>query len=164
MVQKMISLALVSVLALTVFSSSVSASESEVVFGGKYDSVIKTLPNTSISELALQKKAGEVSTNTTQWGPGGTASLSVTGDRRHIYWSVKPAAKGPWVFHGKLKLRYKSGFKRDVPIRGFGVSGVGFSSVVDINKNKGGKVFLTGSAEDSFGDRFPVLPGFFLSF
>ncbi|MDM5165586.1 hypothetical protein INQ56_02285 [Bacillus altitudinis] len=68
MVKKMISLALVSVLALTVFSSSVSASESEVVFGGKYDSVIKTLPNTSISELALQKKAGEVSTNTTQWG------------------------------------------------------------------------------------------------
>ncbi|MFP7282940.1 hypothetical protein [Bacillus altitudinis] len=59
MVEKMISLALVSVLALTVFSSSVSASESEVVFGGKYDSVIKTLPNTSISELAFKRKPGK---------------------------------------------------------------------------------------------------------
>lgn len=26
------------------------------------------------------------------------------------------------------------------------------------------KVYLTGSAADSFGDRFPVLPGFFVSF
>ncbi|WP_282060332.1 hypothetical protein [Bacillus pumilus] len=74
MFKKLISSVLVSVLALTVFSSSVSASESEVVYSGKYDSIIKTLPNTSISELALQKKAGEVSTNTTQWGPGGSAS------------------------------------------------------------------------------------------
>ncbi|MCS3485662.1 hypothetical protein M2369_003177 [Bacillus sp. JUb11] len=91
-------------------------------------------------------------------------SFSITGDRGHIYWSSNQKQKAHGFFIGKLKLRYKSGFKRDVPFRGFGIPGVDFSYVVHVNKNKGGKVYLTGSAEDSFEDRFPVLPGFFVSF
>ncbi|MBM7646799.1 hypothetical protein JOD45_003033 [Scopulibacillus daqui] len=49
-------------------------------------------------------------------GNGGRASIVAGNSGRIVYWSVKPATAWPYKFIGTVKLRYHSGFKRDVPL------------------------------------------------
>ncbi|WJQ05503.1 hypothetical protein QT236_17945 (plasmid) [Geobacillus stearothermophilus] len=92
-------------------------------------------------------------------GPGGRASIVAGDSGRIVYWSVKPATAWPYNFVGLVKLRYYSGFKRDVPVGGMGALGSTVSGAVTMNKNNGGVAYLSGTAYALTGDRYRVLPG-----
>ncbi|WP_407888861.1 hypothetical protein [Levilactobacillus sp. N40-8-2] len=97
-------------------------------------------------------------------GTGGTARLNVSANRRNIYWSVKPKTTGPWLFGGTLKLRYYSGYSRNITLHGWGALGGSYSENIGINKNNGGKVYLSGTARDYSGHPYSVLPNFHVAF
>lgn len=97
-------------------------------------------------------------------GPGGRASIVAGTSGRIVYWSVKPATLWPYSFTGLVKLRYYSGFKRDVPIGGLGAIGSTVSGEVTMNKNNGGVAYLSGTAYSLKGDKYTVLPGVHESF
>lgn len=105
-----------------------------------------------------------ISLFSTATGPGGTAKLDASSDRRNIYWSVKPKTIAPWFFRGTLKLRYYSGFSRDVDLTGYGAVGSTWSGIVSLNANNGGVVYLSGSAYAANGSLFNVLPEFNIAF
>lgn len=77
-----------------------------------------------------------------QSGPGGFAKIEAYDTGRAIFWTVKPATAWPWIFNGKIELRYHSGFKRDAWITGSGPLGLSTSGMVTMNKNNGGYATL----------------------
>ncbi|PED41976.1 hypothetical protein [Bacillus cereus] len=92
-------------------------------------------------------------------GPGGRSSIIASNSGRSVYWSVKPATKWPYQFNGVVKLRYHSGFKRDVVVGGMGALGSTLSGMVTMNKNNGGYATLTGTAYSLDGKYYKVMPG-----
>lgn len=99
-----------------------------------------------------------------QPGDGGISRIDRGDDRQSVYWSVTPKTLWPYNFEGEVKLRYHSGFKRDVPIGGMGALGSTVSGKVTMNKNNGGVAYLSGTAYSMTFDKYRVLPGVHTSF
>lgn len=97
------------------------------------------------------------------FGNGGRASIIVL-NSREVEWTVRPATAWPYNFSGFVKLRYFSGFKRDVAIGGMSGLGLSVSGSVSMKKNNGGTAYLSGRATAISGDRYTVIPGINQSF
>lgn len=97
------------------------------------------------------------------FGNGGRASIVVLGSRE-VDWTIRPATAWPYNFKGKVKLRYFSGFKRDVTIGGMGALGSSVSGTVTMKKNNGGTAYLSGKATAISFDEYVVVPGVNQSF
>ncbi|MBT1249466.1 hypothetical protein KHO97_03560 [Bacillus licheniformis] len=164
--KKVISGLLVFVFSIGIFSTVASAKENVVYEDENF--VVSTSDNnlnSGVGEFIIPKEnLSKFRTNSTAIGSGGKATLNASDDRRRIYWSVKPKTWGPWWFEGTLKLRYRSGFKRNVHLSGYGVLGSTYSEYVPLNKNNGGRVYLSGKAVDAFGSTYGVLPNFSIAF
>ncbi|MCY9220601.1 hypothetical protein MOF08_07705 [Bacillus licheniformis] len=164
--KKVLSGLLVFVFSMGIFSTYASAVEN-VVYEDEHFvvSASDNNLNSGVGEFIIPKEnRSKLHTNSTAIGSGGKATLNASDDRRRIYWSVKPKTWGPWWFDGTLKLRYRSGFKRNVHLNGFGVLGSTYSEVVNLNKNNGGRVYLSGKAYDAMGNVYGVLPNFSIAF
>ena len=96
---------------------------------------------------------------TTVYGNCGYARLDV-GDfskRRALYWTIK--TNFPYYsFGGTIKLRYYSGYSKNVPVEGYSGPGTYTSGYIYINRGNGGKATLVGKAYGSFKVA-SVLPG-----
>ncbi|GIN78695.1 MULTISPECIES: hypothetical protein [Bacillus] len=92
-------------------------------------------------------------------GPGGKVTIDAGNSGQIIYWTVKPNTAWPWVFGGRIELRYYSGFKRNAFIKGSGGLGFSASGYVTMNKNNGGIATLKGTAAALNNSKFTVLPG-----
>ncbi|MCI4129452.1 hypothetical protein [Bacillus haynesii] len=164
--KKAISGLLIFVFSIGIFSTVASAKENVVYEDENFViSASDNNLNSGVGEFIIPKEnKSKFHTNSTAIGSGGKATLNASDDRRRIYWSVKPKTWGPWWFEGTLKLRYRSGFKRNVHLSGYGVLGSTYSEYVPLNKNNGGRVYLSGKAVDAFGSTYGVLPNFSIAF
>lgn len=97
-------------------------------------------------------------------GPGGRASIVDGNTGNIVYWTVKPATAWPYNFLGTVKLRYHSGYARDVAVGGMGALGSMVSGSVTMNNNNGGVAYLEGTAFALVGGYYTVLPGVHTSF
>ncbi|WP_374717704.1 hypothetical protein [Neobacillus sp.] len=115
-------------------------------------------PNSVVNESGISS-SDNIITPSSVTGPGGRASIVAGDSGRIVYWSVKPATAWPYQFSGFVKLRYYSGFKRDVAVSGFGALGSTVSGAVSMKKNNGGVAYLSGTAYALSGSLYRVLPG-----
>lgn len=92
-------------------------------------------------------------------GPGGTARINGSGDRRQIFWSVKPNTTYPWAFKGNINIKFNSGRNSDFGVYGTGALGSSYSGYIGLVPNNGGYAKLTGYAESIDGYGYNVLPG-----
>lgn len=97
-------------------------------------------------------------------GPGGTARIYGSGNRRQLYWSVKPNTRVPWVFKGTVSWTFRNGRKGSTFASTLGAVGVGGSGVVYLVQNSGGSATLRGDAYSSNGKWMTVLPGCYTNF
>lgn len=116
-------------------------------------------PNSVVNENGISSSDNIIMPFSSVTGPGGRASIVAGDSGRIVYWSVKPATAWPYHFSGLVKLRYYSGFKRDVVVGGMGALGSTVSGAVSMNKNNGGVAYLSGTAYALSGSRYRVLPG-----
>lgn len=101
---------------------------------------------------------------TTVNGPGGVAKLNAGKGGRSLYWMVRPRTAFPYVFSGKVNIKYYSGKKRGVNAIGTGAIGSSTSGVVYMKRNKGGYAKLSGTAKALNGRSYRVLPSVGTSF
>ncbi|TFV07594.1 hypothetical protein E4T85_16870 [Bacillus stratosphericus] len=117
-----------------------------------------TIFNHPDSVVAIADKDETIRPMASVNGPGGRSSIVAGKSGRVVYWSVKPETKWPYHFRGKVKLRYHSGFKRDVGVSGFGALNSTVSGSVTMNKNNGGVAYLSGHAFALNYSIFTVVP------
>ncbi|MFF0653498.1 hypothetical protein ACFYTB_20595 [Bacillus velezensis] len=164
--KKLLSGLLVVAFSLGLYSPSASAEENVAYEDDNFVVTTSDSPvNSGVGHFIIpEKNKSDFSTQGTAIGNGGKATLNSSNDRRRIYWSVKPKTWGPYLFQGKLKLRYYSGYKRDALISAWGALGSTASGVEYLNKNNGGKVYMSGKAVTTSGSIYGVLPSFSIAF
>lgn len=116
-------------------------------------------PDSVVADNSLIENKNDFTPFSSVTGPGGRSSIVASDTGRSVYWSVKPATSWPYSFSGLVKLRYYSGFSRDVPVGGISALGKTLSGTVTMNKNNGGVTSLSGTAVAINGSAYTVLPG-----
>ncbi|PTH21743.1 hypothetical protein [Staphylococcus arlettae] len=101
---------------------------------------------------------------TTVNGPAGVAKINSGNNGRSLYWMVRPRTAFPYLFSGKVNIKYYSDKKRVVNAIGTGAIGSSTSGVVYMKRNKGSYAKLSGTAKALNGRSYRVLPSVGTSF
>lgn len=125
----------------------------------------QTAANTiNIASNTVSAQEANNNPRTTANGSGGIAKLNAGDNGRTLYWSVKPDTIWPYNFNGNIKVNYYSGKVRNQAIGGFGALHQTLSGYMTMKKNKGGSAKLTGTAVNTNGVSYRVLPSVQVAF